>query len=222
MPPTKQKRNRIIAFIGFVLGLGLAFGYLATIPPATEREFQAACRSLGSRSSVSLLSGEVSSSKATAGPSPLPQKAPTLTFRSVDGQPTQLSQYKGKFVLLNFFATWCETCKQEKPSLERLAIKQLARGVDSGVEVISVASDAQWQKAKSFFPEATKVRVWVDPPTSGEDKGSAAKTFGITGYPESFLIDPQGNIRAYFIGKRDWDSGVFDTCLRGYQQGIVS
>jgi hypothetical protein len=81
--------------------------------------------------------------------------------------------------------------------------------------VLGLASDRSWDPIKKKFPHGTPVKVLLDPPADESDNlGAVSRSYGITAVPESFLVDRDGIIRYYFINKRDWSSGVAQTCIR--------
>jgi peroxiredoxin len=114
--------------------------------------------------------------------------APDFETKSLDGDDVKLADYRGQVVLLNIWATWCEPCVRELPELARMH-EQLG---DKGFTVIALSTDTRNKLGavrtmvvhhKLPFP------VWVD----FESKSQVA--FKLRGYPTSFLIDRQGNIR---------------------------
>jgi thiol-disulfide isomerase/thioredoxin len=155
------------------------------------------------------------------------------------GNPVDFKKkYAGKVVLLNFWASWCGVCKTEKPKLYQMA-EDIAG--DDFVDV-ALASDHNWtdvllaiveslspktklpsgevdiNTAKQIYgtamPGGLPFDVLLDPPNGDDNTGQIAASWGIKAVPESALIDRQGNIRAYFVNKRDWESPVAETCLR--------
>lgn len=179
--------------------------FLWMVGPAAAREVQAACN--GMRPTWQ--------NKAFQR---LPAKAPDFTLKDVDGNTVSLSQYRGKVVLVNFWASWCEVCKSEKPSLAAIT-RDLER---EGLVVLSLASDDEMKLVDDSLRGAlrNKDKTWggapfdilVDPPSSG-NLGDVAAAWGIEKVPESFLIDREGNIRMYLVNKRDWSSDVVQTCV---------
>ena len=176
----------------------LAIQYARLVQPAAAREIQAACNGL--RPSPTNPAFEA-----------LPTQEPVdFVAQDYRGNTVKLSDYRGKVVFVNFWATWCNVCKSEKPGLEEMAAEM--QGDD--FVVLSLASDAQWDLIREQFPNGTPLNILLDPPDDDGNLGAIAKSFGITAVPESFVVDRQGRIRHYFINKRDWDSNIAQTCLR--------
>jgi thiol-disulfide isomerase/thioredoxin len=166
-------------------------------------------------------------------------QAPDFTAYDHNGKPVSLSSYRGKVVLLNFWASWCGVCKTEKPKLRAMA-DELAGG---DFVVLTLASDRNWSDVllslveslapraklpdgevalaaalelyRKALPDGVPFQVFLDPPATADNTiGQIASSWGIKAVPESALIDRGGMIRAYFVNKRDWESPVAETCLR--------
>ncbi len=130
-------------------------------------------------------------------------QAPDFALKDADGKLVRLSDYRGKVVLLDFWATWCGPCKIEIPWFEDLERKDK----DKGLEVLGVSMDDEgWEVVKPFLKELNvNYRVVI-----GND--STAQMYGgIDALPTTFLIDRQGKIAAVHIGlasKKDFEDGV--------------
>lgn len=138
----------------------------------------------------------VSSSKSVG---PVENKpAPDLLLAALDGSPLKLSELKGKVVLLNFWATWCPPCREEVPSMVKLNAKMAGKPF----QMVAVSIDEGGKPAVESFLKSTgqSLPAYTDPTTR------AAKTYGITGVPESFIIDRNGIIVKKVIGPLEWDS----------------
>ena len=139
------------------------------------------------------------------------EAAKPFTLKTPDGKEISLANYRGKVVLLNFWASWCNVCKAEKPSLTTMT-EELA-GPD--FKVVTLASDRSWDDVKKALPKGAPFQVLLDPPPDDDSNiGAIATAWGIKAVPESFVIDKQGRIRMYLINKRDWDASVTETCLQ--------
>jgi thiol-disulfide isomerase/thioredoxin len=128
--------------------------------------------------------------------------APAFSLPGRDGKPVELSAYRGKVVLLNFWATWCPPCREEEPSL-----RKLARAMDPAkFQLVAVSVD------EGGWPEVDRFFLGNPPPyaVALDQTGRASQTYGTTRFPETYLIDPAGNLRLKFSGPRNWtDPSVF-------------
>jgi peroxiredoxin len=131
-----------------------------------------------------------------------------FTLPAADGTSVTLSKNLGSVVLINFWATWCEPCLAEVPSLERLT----KRAEKLGLKVFAVSVDKSFEEIKKALPD-TKLNVLLD-----ADSSVAAK-YGTVKFPETWVIDKEGKIIARFIGSRDWDSPVFVRFFELINQG---
>jgi cytochrome c biogenesis protein CcmG/thiol:disulfide interchange protein DsbE len=123
--------------------------------------------------------------------------APDFTLSGLDGKTVRLTDYKGKVVLLNIWATWCPSCVEEMPSMEKL-YKELK---GENFEILGVSIDESG--AKVVVPFMQKYNLSF--PTLVDPGGRAVQgLYRITGVPESFLVDKEGNIAQVIIGPTDW------------------
>jgi thiol-disulfide isomerase/thioredoxin len=124
-------------------------------------------------------------------------KVPEFALLDTDGNKWSMSELKGRIVFLNFWATWCDTCKLEKPSIQNLI--NVKKGDDRFV-FLSVLFKDDPANAVAFMKENNyDMTVLID------DKDVVSK-FGIRGVPETFIIDSKGVVRDRIIGPNRWDS----------------
>ncbi len=130
-------------------------------------------------------------------PSP-PQAAKDFTVPTLDGRTFRLADYKGKAVLLNFWATWCPPCREEMPSMERL----YQRYKDKGFVILAVSIDAQGAPVVIPFVKEYKLTflIGLDP------KMAVADRYGLRALPTSFLVDKKGALVGVALGPREWDN----------------
>ncbi len=123
------------------------------------------------------------------------EKAPAFTLPTKTTS-IQLSDFRGKWVLLNFWATWCPPCRAEMPSLDEL--KNKMEGPDLKVLAVSV-DEAGWPAVDAFLArEPVTLTVLLDA------RGNTASQYGVFELPQTFLIDPKGRIVREYQGPRDW------------------
>lgn len=120
----------------------------------------------------------------------LGQLAPPIVGTGLDGTQFDLDAGRGKWVLVNFFATWCPPCIVEHPELV-----QLERDNPDTLQLVSVAFSDTTANVQAFFAE--KGGTW---PVLTTDTGGISIDYGVKGLPESFLVDPSGTVVAKFIG----------------------
>jgi peroxiredoxin len=117
--------------------------------------------------------------------------APDVSLQTEQGAPVQLATFKGKILLVDFWASWCAPCKTSFPALDTLYREFEPRGFT----VLAVNLDERRKDAAGFLTARPHTMpVLFDP------KGEAPKAFGVKGMPTSFLIDRAGNIRFTHTG----------------------
>jgi thiol-disulfide isomerase/thioredoxin len=129
----------------------------------------------------------------------VPQAVPDLSFIGADGKPHLLSEWRGKLVLLNVWATWCAPCKVEMPSLDRLQAK-LGGGTFA---VLALSVDRTGiEKPAAFFSGngITHLAVY-----NGSESAATA-ALRASGLPVSVIMDSQGQEVARLTGPADWDN----------------
>ena len=150
---------------------------------------------------VLILSGGCSKKSDTVQSAPVVKEngpAAEINVVSLKGAPLKLSELKGKVVLLNFWATWCPPCREEIPSMMKLNSAMAGKPF----QMVAISIDEGGVPAiEAFFKESGfMLPAYTDP------DGKAAKTYGITGVPETFVIDKNGVILKKVIGPLAWDS----------------
>lgn len=159
-------RSRVGLIVSLVVALlAVAFvGVLATREPATERR------------SKSPLIGKV---------------APALTAETLEGQPFDIDDHRGQWVVVNFFATWCEPCRDEHPEL--VAFDEAHRP-SGDATVVSVVYDDDLGDVRDFFAEQGGEWPVVT------DDGLAAAAYGVVAVPETYLVTPLGYVVQKYTG----------------------
>ena len=123
---------------------------------------------------------------------------PALAGESLAGSPFDLKSLQGRVVVVNFWATWCDPCREEMPSFERLRTR--LRG--QPFEVVTVNYGEGPDKIRAFL-ERHKIAL---PVVLDRDK-EAAKAWGAGGLPMTFIVDARGRVRYSAFGECDWSEG---------------
>ena len=138
--------------------------------------------------------------------------APELVVQDLDGNQVKLSDFRGKVVVLNFWATWCPPCITEWPQVHQLA-ERLAE--DTDVVVIALSVDEEPGLIAPFLARMalgeTKVKVLWDPEPEARRKANLA--YGTTKMPDTFVIDEAGVLRHVFVNARKWGSPTAIQCV---------
>lgn len=127
------------------------------------------------------------------------KQAPDFVLKDIYGQSINLSQFKGKPVLLNFWATWCGPCREELPSMQRMHEASKKNGE---FHIIAISIDRSNLKKVNKYAEDLNLTfpILVDPDRE------TRKAYFIRGLPTSYLIDAEGKLRGFISGSRNWDS----------------
>jgi thiol-disulfide isomerase/thioredoxin len=136
-----------------------------------------------------------------------PEALPQFKFQDAEGRERTLSDWRGKVVLLNLWATWCLPCRKEMPSLDRL---QKELGSDK-FEVVALSVDRKGLEASRKFLDETKVErlaLYVDP------SARANTELRVVGLPVTLLIDAQGRELGRLLGPAEWDGEDAKRLLR--------
>ncbi len=123
--------------------------------------------------------------------------APLFEYPDSTGKIWKMADFKGKVVFINFWATWCTTCEAEMPTKE--ALRKIMKG--RPLQMFGMLFRDDPANLIPYFQTHE-----VNLPTLISPDNEAAKTFGLTGVPETFIIDKEGIIREKLVGPRVWDS----------------
>jgi thiol-disulfide isomerase/thioredoxin len=138
-------------------------------------------------------------SLAALKPAATPTPAPDVAFTDMGGRRYALSRYRGRYVLLNLWASWCGPCVKELPALANL--QRTIPATRLAVVTVDVERNADHVAAKFLIEhQATELPAFADP---GMKLMAATKTFGL---PTTLLIDPKGNEIARATGPAEWDT----------------
>jgi peroxiredoxin len=144
---------------------------------------------------------------------PLKNLAPASAFmlRDLDGKLTSFTDFEGKVVLLNFWATWCATCRKEMPAMERLYRSLRA----DGFEVVAISVDQVSTEKVKAFAEELKITF----PVLHDRDSIISNLYSNPGVPVSYLIDRQGRIVYRVLGEYDWFSPEARAAVKTLLQG---
>ena len=125
-----------------------------------------------------------------------PFAAPDFELKGEDGNYYRLSDYRGKVVVLNFWATWCPPCRYEMPSLERA--HQKLKGENIAVLAINVGEDENTVFAfTGHYPVTFPLPLDID--------GKVIQKYPVVGLPTTYIVDPSGYVTHRAVGSREWD-----------------
>ena len=133
-------------------------------------------------------------------PAAPPLPAPEVAFTDIKGNPAGFAELRGKPVVVNLWATWCQPCLREMPSLERLQEKLAGK-----LTVAAISQDRGGEKAVTPYLAKLgldKVRIYLDP------KSEVGKAFGVRGLPTSIVLDAEGREVGRVEGAAEWDSAT--------------
>jgi len=123
------------------------------------------------------------------------EATPELKLKDVEGRSHDLRDYRGKVVLVNFWATWCEPCRDELPSMMRLRQRLAGRPF----EVLAVDAGEGEARVKEFLQ-----KMPLSFPVLLDGDSAAMRDWKVRGLPASFVVDATGQIRYSFLGELDW------------------
>lgn len=137
-----------------------------------------------------------------------------LSFNNTEQKPVSLSQFKGKVILLNFWATWCPPCVKEMPTMERL--RQHFTG--QPFEIVAINAGEPGSKVDTFLANMKAKGHPLTFPVLLDEKGRSFREFGLRGLPMSFIFGKDGELIETVGGGVEWDSaeniGKIETLLK--------
>ena len=133
--------------------------------------------------------------------------APDFSLPRLDGdRMVRLSDHRGQVVLVNFWATWCKPCEEEMPAMERL----YRRLGPKGFEMLAISVDADPEPVRGF-----REKMSITFPLLLDPSQETARVYQTMGFPESLLIDPEGNVVERYVGPREWDHPAYVERIEG-------
>lgn len=133
--------------------------------------------------------------------------APDFALTDTTGKTWTLSELNGQAIFINFWATWCPPCREELPSMQNLY-----RELDSkGFQMLTILMNDDPNRAVIMAKGAN-----LTFPILVDHNGAASAAYGITGVPETYIVDATGILREKIIGPRQWDSAESKEMIRKY------
>jgi peroxiredoxin len=120
---------------------------------------------------------------------------PALALKDLDGRQHRLADYRGKVVLINFWATWCGPCREEMPSIQELKNKLAGRPF----VVLAVNLDEPESRIRKFLTQ-----MKLDFPILLDPDRNVAKGWNARILPATFIVGPDGRVRYSLVGEMDW------------------
>ncbi len=136
-----------------------------------------------------------------------PVEAANFALEDMDGERHSLKDYRGKVILLNFWATWCPPCRREMPSMENL-YQKLSN------EPFVILAINQWEDSDHVFAFMGQLNTFPSFPILFDPKSEVAAAFKVKGLPTSFIIDKQGRIVYRAVGGREFDHPEIEQAIR--------
>jgi cytochrome c biogenesis protein CcmG/thiol:disulfide interchange protein DsbE len=127
------------------------------------------------------------------------KQAPDFVLHDLHGKKVSLNQFKGKPILINFWATWCGPCKEELPSIQRLHDASKSNG---DIQIVAISIDrSNIEKVNQYARDLNLTfPILLDPDRI------ARKPYFVRSLPTSYLIDADGKLQGFISGARQWDS----------------
>ncbi|MEK6655930.1 MAG: TlpA disulfide reductase family protein [Nitrospirota bacterium] len=172
--------KKIFIFV-FIVGVAFLFGFLS------ERIVGAEHNHPKDKKEIQLAAASVPQTG---------QQAPDFTLKDATGKGITLSSYKGRVVMINFWATWCPPCRQEMPSMEMLFQEYNKKGF----EILAISSDSQGEKIVKPFMEFYELSFTALMDTDGK----VHSVYAVTAIPTTYIVDKKGAIAQKIMGPKDW------------------
>lgn len=135
--------------------------------------------------------------------------APEFSLENLEGKKVDIRDYRGKVILLNFWATWCPNCLKETPSFEKL----FSQYHSQGLILFRIGTKESRQTVANFMEKHR-----LSAPVLLDRTGKVGRLFGLWAHPTSYLIDRQGMVRYRAVGMVDWNGAeamrVIDQLLK--------
>lgn len=190
----RERRSEWLSgLIIFLVGAPLVFVFARAMQDGERQRHEAPVRAMVGDAAFDALAAGESTPLHYVGRQ---LSAPDFTLPDRDGKAWRLSDHRGKVVVMNFWSVTCAPCIEEMPSLIELARMGKKR---SDIEIVAISTDAGWADVAPIMPPNNPLRVLFDP-----QRKVVMEKFGTNQYPETWIIDRDGIVRARIDGGRDW------------------
>ena len=122
--------------------------------------------------------------------------APEFMLKNLTGDTVRLEQFRGDYILLNFWATWCQPCVKEMPSMKQLQ----QHYKDKGLQIVAISLDKDQEAKVAAFV----ARLNLTFPILLDPDGIVSDPYGANALPSTFILNPDGQVIAAAKGERDW------------------
>jgi thiol-disulfide isomerase/thioredoxin len=167
------------------------------MPPITRRQALSTLGAMGAAAATAWSPGAQAAGESPPRPWPRGVATPALNLPLHEGGTWRLDQQRGKVVVLNFWASWCEPCRAEMPTLELLA----ERHANAGLEVVAVNFRETDGALRRFLDQQP-----VSLPIARDADGAAAKAWGARVFPTTVVVRRNGQAAFSVIGEADWNA----------------
>jgi len=134
------------------------------------------------------------------------KQAPAFSLKGLDGNLVSLIDFRGKPVLVTFWATWCGTCQEEMPVLEKFS-----QGKRDQLTILLIAIDGERKRAVQTIVNKNKITL----PVLLLLKEKVMDQYGVRGWvPQTYLVDQEGMLVGRIIGERDWSAAEAWSCMK--------
>lgn len=204
-PATLERADVLAAGLVLLIGAPLVFTFANAFVDGETRRHEAPLRALfGSSVYDELIAGDPIAQHYLGAD----RLAPDFTLNDEDGHPWRLRDHRGHVVVLNFWTVTCGPCVEEMPSLVDLGRIAADRG---DIELVTISVDHSWSEVRTVVPPDAGMRVLLD-----SDRAVTRDMFGTRLFPETWIVDARGVIRARVDGGRDWASGIAVDAIRSF------
>lgn len=202
---TLERADVLAAALVLLIGGPLVFTFASAFVDGETRRHEAPLRALfGTQIYDQLMHGD-SVPQHYLGNDRL---APDFELTDQDGNPWRLRDHRGHVVVMNFWTVTCGPCVEEMPTLIDLSRIAEERG---DIELVTISVDHSWDEVRTVVPHDAPMRVLLD-----SDRSVTRDMFGTRLFPETWIVDGRGVIRARVDGARDWASGIALDAIRSF------